>query len=260
MTTSVCLLELVKTKNSQKYILAQIFNKNKGIWLPKREVEKQLVLLWSFRNITDNDIKTYSNKDELISHVAYVPGDIQRDLRLFYDMFRKYGLEKKEKSTTDILSYRWNPINKNELDNIVHPAARNIFKTEIQLSDFLKKKDNKCEMCEKSSTDNNTLRMAVDHWRAHSVYNIDSEDIAVLLCEQCNNVHHNYDGSKIALKNKDNTKIIKNWVMKEKEIRSKGFYPNKSDLQQQKDIIEQISEYHITINKLTSDFWEGLIQ
>ena len=84
-------------------------------------------------------------------------------------------------------------------------------------------------MCGTSAKDNECLRLVVDHWRAHSIYNIDSENIAVLLCEKCNNIHHNKDASQIALKYKSDMRIVTNWRNKELEIRSKGYMPNNAD-------------------------------
>jgi hypothetical protein len=254
----VNLLDYLK-KGTQKYILGEIFNEQQGNLIFKRNIEKYQGLRWSLRKLSDIDIKSISSIDELISQAEDVPGDLQRNIRLFYDTFRKYGMEKKEKDEDGPLSYKWNPILKSQLENIVHPAARNLFKTQEQLDTFCASKNNKCEMCGKTNTDNDTLRMAIDHWRAHSVYNIDDDGIAVLLCETCNNIHHNYDASKIAYKYIDNIKLIKNWVKKEKEIRDLGFLPNESDLQKQKDIIKEITEYHNNINPILHNFWEGLI-
>ena len=253
----ISLTEMIKPK-TQKYILGEIFEKNKYRWLTKREVEKQLAYRWSFKDIND-DISNINTIDELIEKANLVPGDLQRNIRLFYEKFRKYGLEKKEKDLNCDISYKWNPIDKCMTDNIDYPAARNIFKTQANIDIFCRSKNNKCEMCGTDKNNKDTLRMAVDHWRSHSVYNIDDVGIAVLLCESCNNIHHNYDASKIASKYSSNIKIIKNWVKKEKEIRDLGFPPNEIDLQTQTYIINELSEYHKTINPISNDFWEGLI-
>jgi len=244
-------------KKTQKNILANIFESNKGIQIPKREIEKQLVLQWSLRYIDDN---TKLNKTEILKIAEYVPGDIQRDVRLFYDKFKKYGLEKiqKDKSINNELSYLWKPIDMDKLDNIIYPEARNIFKKDSEINAFLKSKNYKCEICGACKSDDLTLRMAIDHWRAHSIYNIDSKKIAVLLCETCNNIHHNYDASKIALKYKDNLLIVKKWVEKEIEIRSYGFMPNENDLKTQIDIKTIITNYYKDLNPLSNNFWKDL--
>lgn len=245
-------------KGTQKYILAEIFTEKKGEWITKREIEKQFVFRWSLRDI-DNDTKF--TKNEIISRALYVPGDIQRDLRLFHDKFKKYGLKKKEKnqSSNQEVSYKWESITRDKLKNIIHPKARNIFKKDREINEFLDSKNHTCEMCGAcNKSDNETLRMAVDHWRAHSIYDIDDPKIAVLLCETCNNIHHNLDASKIALKYKENIFIIKKWIKKEKYIRSQGFMPNSSDIQTQKEIKQIIDKYHKPLNPLIDEFWEGL--
>jgi len=106
-TTKYNLLEQCR-ENSQRYIIATIFEENKGNWIKKREIETQYLLLWSLRDIDDNIKLT---KKELIERATYVPGDLQRDLRLFHDKFSKYGLEKKK--IEGELVYRWIPIDIN---------------------------------------------------------------------------------------------------------------------------------------------------
>ena len=136
------LTEMTK-HGSQKYLMGEIFEKNKCQWITKREVEKQLVFRWSYRNINNIEISTIKNIDDLIEISELVPGDIQRDVRLFYDKFRKYGLEKKEKTLVDEMSYKWNPINKCMANNIEYPASRNIFKTQTDIDKFyISKKNN----------------------------------------------------------------------------------------------------------------------
>ena len=244
-------------KGKQKYILAQIFTENQNKLITKRDVEKQLVLRWSLKDIDDN---TKFTKNEMISRATYVPGDIQRNLRLFHDKFNKYGLKKieKNKSSNIELSYIWDPINIDKLENIIHPESRNIFKKDIEINTFLDSRNHTCEICGACKSDNETLRLAIDHWRAHSTYNIDNPKIAVLLCEKCNNIHHNRDASKIAVKYKDNISFIKKWVKKEKEIRSYGYMPNDNDIKAQKENKQIIVEYYETYSPLPDDFWEGL--
>ena len=253
----VNILDLL-SKTKQNYYLGCIFHNNIGKWKTKRQIEKEFALNVSLRNITLENIKELSSIDELIRKAEYVPGDIQRDLRKFYEKFKKYGLQKKEKEKNTELSYRWVPIDIKMIEEIIHPAARNIFKRQEDIELFCSIRNYECEMCGACKKDNNTLRIAVDHWRAHSVYNIDSKEIAVLLCEKCNNIHHNYDACKIAAKNKDNIQIIKKWIKKEKLIREKGYLPNTDDLKQQQNMKEVIEEYYKTINPLQEDFWEGL--
>ena len=132
-------------------------------------------------------------------------------------------------------------------------------KTDSEIDTFFKEKKNKCEMCGTCKTDNEILRMAIDHWRAYSTYNIDDPKIAVLLCEKCNNIHHNYDASKIALKYKYNILIVKNWIKKENEIRNNGYMPNEDDIKTQRQNIQSLTDYYKEIDlSIPNDFWEGL--
>lgn len=250
-------------EGTQDYTIAEIFTENRNKPISKGNLETLFALRWAFRGVSPEKkctIKEVINAAQYIPGVQYIPGDVQRIVRLFYNKFNKYGLEKIEKSESSDgeIYYKWNPIDVDELKDIIHPEARNIFKTESEIETFYNSKEYKCEMCGKCKRDCKTLRMAVDHWRAHSTYNIDSPKIAVLMCEKCNNIHHNFDASKIAKKHKDNLQIVKNWVKKEKEIRSAGFPPNEDDLKTQLDVKEIITKHYKTLNPLTDDFWEGL--
>jgi hypothetical protein len=264
-TEFVNLLKLIRKPTSQVGILATIFESKRGKWLKKRDIEKEYSFRWALRKYEYNELH-FRNIEELIENADEIPGDIQRNLRLFYTNFKKYGLEQREKVKGNgkeegtPLMYRWNPIPKSESDNIIHPAARNIFKTQNLIDKFIKSKKNTCEICGKNSNDEDVVRMAVDHWRSHSKYNIDDPRIAVLLCEHCNNIHHNHDACKIALKYKENTSIIKKWIEKEKGIREEGFYPNETDLKQQNEVYTQINDYHKSINPLGKEFWQHLFK
>jgi hypothetical protein len=122
----------------------------------------------------------------------------------------------------------------NHIKGIVIPD-RNIFKDNVTKQAFLDAHNNQCEICEGKT------RLAVDHWRAYSVYGIDSEKIAVLLCETCNNIHHNYDASRIIKKHKHNIQFIKNWIKIETRIRENGFMPNSTDAVDQNKAIDQVN-------------------
>ena len=252
------------TTGTQSYTIAEILTRNINKPITKGELETQFALIWAFTGVP-REKKKYSieeliNPLKYIDGAQYIPGDIQRTLRTFYTNFNKYGLEKieKDKSHNGEIIYIWNPITMDKLENIIHPEARNIFKTQAEIDAFHKSKNFKCEMCGACKSDDKTLRLGVDHWRAHSTYNIDDLKIAVLLCEKCNNIHHNFDASKIALNNKDNMGIIVKWIKKEKEIRSYGFMPNETDLEQQRSTKREIEDYYKEINALSDDFWKGL--
>ena len=238
---------------TQKYYIMKILEECQGEYISKRELEREFSFRWAFREINDDEKLT---KFEFIKKACNIPGDVQKRIRDTYKEMKKYGMECIGDRET--LKYRWNPIKREQLEDIIHPCARNLLKTDKEIKDFYKLKKNKCEMCGASKTDEQTRRMAIDHFRAHSKYNIDNKCIGVLLCEKCNNIHHNYDACKIALTYKDNLKIVKNWVKKEKEMRDKGFLPNEEDLALQKKVISEIIEYYQDINPINNEFWEGL--
>lgn len=160
-----------------------------------------------------------------------IPGDVQRQIRTANDK----KLIKKKVETKEIC-YILNDEEKQVT------CKRNIFKTIKDKDLFIESKKNKCELC---STEDN--RMAIDHWRAHSIYNIDDEKIAVLLCETCNNIHHNVDASRILLKKKENVRVIENWINIETRVRKAGFNPNSDDLSSQIKNIKELIEYIIEV-------------
>lgn len=224
--------------NTNTRILADLFENKKNEWLYKREIEKYLALQCIFKN-KSFPIRIDSIEDAM-NKLSLIPGDIQRDLRTFSNNNNFRGLEKKGKGKN--IKYKWNPKRKDDLVNFNESLARNIFKTAIDRQNFIDSKSNKCELCESKISDTNT-RFAVDHFRAHSTYNIDNEKIAVLLCEKCNNIHHNFDAVKVIDKHKSDLRIITNWVSIEKRIK-KDFSPNDTDLKLQKKIIKNIINYN----------------
>ena len=80
----VCLTSMTSL-NTQRYILASIFEENRGKWLLKRDIEKYQGLRWSFKNIDELYLKNITTIKQLIEIAGAVPGDLQRNLRLFYD-------------------------------------------------------------------------------------------------------------------------------------------------------------------------------
>lgn len=243
-------------KNSQLYLIAQIFTDNIEKWIGKRYIEKQYCIRWMFKNIKDNDINNCSKVDDILNlnNLVNAPGDLQRNLRTFYDKFKHYGLKKKEKNNQDNkeIEYMWEPI-EYDINKTINIVARNIFKKKEDVENFKILKNNKCEIC---GCDDKNTRFAIDHWRSHSIYNIDDINIAVLLCEKCNNIHHNYDASKIIKHYHNNVTIINNWINKEIEICEKGFLPNEKDKKMQIEIINQIKEENEIFK--SNNFWKNL--
>ena len=245
---------------TQLHTLASILQLHIGLPFSKRQLEK----LYTLRTAMSREIVfpfrieiVANNDDELLKEVCKIlpnniPGDVQRQVRTLFERFEQYGLEQSE--IEGELMYTWGPKKKSDLELIVHPAARNIFKNEVEREKFIKLKNNKCELCE-----NKKERMAIDHWRAHQIYNVDDIGIAVLLCETCNNIHHNFDASKCLVNNKDNIKYLKNWVKTEKRVRELGHIPNAEDLLMQQQNVQLVVDYHANLNPIQSSFWEELI-
>ena len=244
-------LSKMTKKGTQHRLIADNFERNIGVPISKRDVEKDYTI--RIMAVKIQFPHAFISMDELVASLNCAPGDVQRQLRTFHDKYRRYGLLRR--GVGKDIAYTWNPKKKSDLDTILRPAARNIFKTDQERDVFVNSKENKCELCLTSSKKE---RLAVDHWRAHSVYNIDEQGIAVLLCETCNNIHHNYDASKCIVNNKNNIVYIKNWIKIEKKVRDLGFPPNEDDLKTQYENIQKVNEYYDTIHPFSSEFWEGL--
>ena len=262
------LIKLTKD-NTQLREIAKIFQNN----IDKPLSSKMINTLYSTSVFfKDADLSVINNQEDLVNYIKetnkYLPGDVQRQLRTFVHKYKKYGIKcdneynKIKKKYTATPVYTWNPILKSSLDIILPDVARNIFKTSKRRGDFISQKNNTCEICCSKGKD---IRMAIDHWRAHSIYNIDNENIAVLLCETCNNIHKNFDASKIFLDKKHkhifDYRCFKNWIKLEKKIREKGYYPNEEDEKQQNYNILELQKYYTedlenneTANKIGKEF------
>tara|TARA_B110000971_G_C19969068_1_gene481654 strand:- start:136 stop:894 length:759 start_codon:yes stop_codon:yes gene_type:complete len=246
------LIELTK-EGTQLRIIAEIFETRVNENISKRDIEKIYSLTYSLQHI---DFKSISTIKELISQAKYIPGDVQRQVRTFHENYKQYGLQRIDKSKNNKdLMYKWVPELKSLVGEPKPSISRNIFKTTYSRDEFKNIKNNKCEICEETKD-----RMAIDHWRAHSVYDIDSEEIAVLLCEQCNNIHKNRDASSIARAYYRRINIVKNWINKETQIRNNGFDPNPTDKLSQHINIKFITEYYESIGStLDKNFWGNLL-
>lgn len=238
--------------NTQHYYFSQLFEDNIGKPISKRNVETYMCLKFisnqlTFPILTPQDL-----------HAQYksiqVPGDLQRQLRTFYDIHKRHGLTKQ--GERDTMVYIWQPNLLSEIATLVPYAARNIFKNDKDISDFISKRQNKCEI---TSIPDSKERLAIDHWRAHQIYNIDHPSIAVLITETMNNIHHNYDASKIIRKFPNDLSIVKKWVEIECRVRQAGFPPNQEDQKMQTINIQYVNDYHIKLgNTISDEFWQGL--
>lgn len=245
----VSLIDLT-TAGTQSRLIAEIFNNQPHVGISKREVERQFAIRHMSKNIKYPIV--INCIQDLLDILENAPGDLQRTLRTFFEKFSKYGLHKQ--GDGDDIVYTFNPIPKSECEAIVRPALRNIFKNKLERDGFIQSKGGKCQLCL------STERLAIDHWRAHSVYNIDDPKIAILLCEKCNNTHHNFDASHCIKKNKDLLSYLRNWIKIEKEIRGCGFQPNEVDLNTQRESMVYVNNYYCQNEfPLPDSFWEGLL-
>lgn len=243
------ILKTLLCDTQHKIILEIFLNKPFGTKILKRDLEKEFGLRVMYPKSEELGkllINSSSHEERisvLFNYGTYLPGDLQRTLRTFSDTYQDYGFKKDGKGPT--LSYYWENITLEQFQRLRGEVvvSRNIFKTTKNKDDFLKKKNNKCEICESSK------RLAVDHWRAHSIYKIDNESIAVLLCEECNNIHHNFDASKLLKHKMRDCLCINNWIAIETRIREAGYVPNEEDKKTQMNMINEVHEFWLA-NKI----------
>ena len=74
----------------------RIFDGKKGISIPKRESEKIYGLKIAFNGIDFNSINSF---DDLINKANNLPGDLQRTLRTFHELYNRYGLKKEKEQS-----------------------------------------------------------------------------------------------------------------------------------------------------------------
>lgn len=212
----ISIFTVCKKASKNKLVLSEYYDENKNKWISKNKLENDYVFRFKKR-------------------FGRIPGDVQRDIRNFYTEVQVYGLQQRGQNKT--LEYKWSPVSVEEFNKInTIEVPRNIFKNDKEKNEFKKSKNNCCEIC------GSKYRLTIDHWRAYSIYKIDDKEIAALLCEKCNNIHHNYDPSRIITKYKDNFRRIWNWKQIEDRI-SKTFPPNEQDKKEQEKNIIFIKEY-----------------
>ena len=228
-------------KDTQNSILLDIFKRHGyDVPIPKRQLEKELGFAIAFKGAQFGEGIVIRNLQDIMALATELPGDLQRSLRTFHDKFVSYGLERDGEGEN--IRYQWRSITEEYFNwnRGVPRVPRNIFATDAERDAFVEQRNRKCEVCGFNT------RLAVDHWRAHSVYRIDTPNIAVLLCEVCNNIHHNFDASKILAKKKQDTQCVKNWISIEKRIRDAGYLPNEDDISTQNQIIDEVVDYYQT--------------
>lgn len=144
---------IAKTRVGTQYrYIAEIFSSNIGQSVSSREVNTAWTFNYCFsqtnKPFNKEDWKNISSYDDInnalqktfLDNDVSLPGDIQRQLRTFNDKFGDYGLLCDQRGKTPI--YTWEPKSMEELDKIVPPAARNIFKTKKESDAFVNKKKN----------------------------------------------------------------------------------------------------------------------
>lgn len=166
---------------TQLWTIAKIFEQYPNKWISGQEINTKYVLMQLYHQAHQKGIAP--TLEALMEHTATisVPGDVQRQLRTFYDKHSKNGLEFKYTGQGHSKVYCFNP--DAEVVEVTKPPR--MFDDAIKGAVIARTK-NKCEVC-----DNTEERMCGDHWRAYNHYheeypNISTEGNCVWLCETCN--------------------------------------------------------------------------
>lgn len=246
MVDNFSILEELKinkfNNNNQNSIIFNIFYDNEYEYkISKRELETRFCLETILLNFEDNLFTETNNKKDFINKIinkTKIPGDVQLQIRIFYENNEKYGLKKIGNGKN--IKYYWTNISINDYIQKIDILYinRKIFTNIDERDEFIKNKKIKCEIC------GDNERLCIDHWRAFNCYKIDDKKIASLLCERCNNIHHNNDASVFIIKYIDNINIINNWINIEKRVRDAGFLPNEKDIIIQSNNAKYVYEYY----------------
>lgn len=232
MTIKDIVWDIVQNKGSISKRNLELRVSIKSLFEPCNNNEIKEIFLNSYNS--DNPVETFS--DLLENKNLLLPGDLSRNIRseITSTHAQNYGFYKI--GERDTIQYCYDPFKPPLLDK---DCARNLYRNNEERIELIKKANNKCEICKSPD------KLAIDHWRAHSIYNINDINIVSILCEKCNNIHHNYDGSKLAIKYISDIEKIKNWIIIEKRIRDNGFLPNNDDLNIQLNNINIIKTYWV---------------
>jgi len=186
----------LERKNTQMFYIATIFENNIDKEIQQSEIGKQYSEMW------------FKEKGKF-------PGDIQRQIRTYYDKRKLYGIEQikyglyrykpiLKKINNDVLnnvSLNNISLNNNVLTNDVSNNSRN-FANSIKLQ-VLERSKNKCEICNQPFNPqfNQTLNQdrEYDHWIPYSKGGLSTLENCVILCRNCN------------LKKKDHTPFYIVW-------------------------------------------------
>ena len=106
-TEFVSLVDLTKKKTkrgkendkvTQLRRIAEIFDTHQHMPISKREVEKRFAISEMFAKIKFPI--TFTSQQDAVDKLDNAPGDLQRQVRTFFDKFSRYGLHKQEKNKT----------------------------------------------------------------------------------------------------------------------------------------------------------------
>jgi len=223
----------------QLHIIAQIFEDNPNIWISSIEINTNFCLKWIYNQIIRQklplnigDLLNLNINDLSIK----IPGDIQRQLRTFYNLHGHHGIEQTMINGTP--HYRFDP-------NIIHIninyEPRNM--PSESRNEVLEINNRICESCQQLTDQNIAhLRPCGDHWRSWDKYrgfpNISTIGNCVLLCSTCNNIKSNRSGIHLVRKGKC---TMERWKEIEKRITNNGFPPNTEEHNEIQLILTQIN-------------------
>lgn len=212
-------------KDTQMYFISKIFEENKNIWMSGQTVNKKYVinhfkLQCEKNNIIFNYENLYKN-DEI-----KIPGDVQRQLRTFYEKHKIHGITQKTLKNRSKLYIYDDKIKK--IDKKKPPRS---------FPKKLRKKNIKCIIC------NDNKDMCLDHWRPYNIYcyiyeNISTIGNCVFLCEHCNLVKKNRSGAHLVRKG---ICSYDKWLDIESKITKNGFPPIKQELKEQHQIFSKLN-------------------
>lgn len=249
------------------YFIAKIFENNPNKFLASREINSMYTLMSVYNKVIENnlssDLRELTKLDTM--QVSYlIPGDVQRALRKFTDIYLESGM---------IKEYHWKDLKDNELyknefyENLTDIEKKNLgwksntpfykydpeiiyinpdyeprkFKSDT-IENVTQKNDRKCECCKILTNDNIAEENPCgDHWRSWDRYrnirNITTEGNCVLLCQKCNNIKSNRSGIHLVRKERCTLEV---WQEIEDRITENGFPPNDEETSEIEEIRNQL--------------------
>lgn len=243
----------VTDTSNQKNMITELILNNPNKPIPKRGIEKIFTSHFSMKELSDEDIKNIKSKNELIEKMGFIPGDVQRQVRSVVADLKKKGYHI---TKTDKDIYLYEP----EKNAFAVPLndQRHIFNDPNEKKAFIESHDGRCEFCGSKHSFENPHN--IDHWRPYNRYHNSNQSNAVLLCEGCNQMHHDHDGSVLIKKldAKHDSRKIENWIRIETRIRELGLYPNGDDIEYQERIVKKLYNELNEIGINIFDFYPDL--